>query len=100
MGQQFFAVLRDEISVHIPSFKLWVARQFEEEVNVGVQPNNLGERKADVPSEWGKQHIQKNISMAYALSTKYFLLGITLRKNKIKRKNPLHHHYTSAHNTM
>lgn len=42
MRQQFFTVLRDEISVHVPCFELRVARQAEEEVNVGVQSDNLG----------------------------------------------------------
>jgi hypothetical protein len=44
-------VLRNEISVHIPSFKLWVARQAEQEVNVGAQANDLEENKAPVPTE-------------------------------------------------
>lgn len=76
-------MLRDEISVHVPSYKLRVARQAEEEVNVGVQADDLGGEQSHVPTEWGKQHIQKYILMA---SAKRFLPGTTLRKTK--QKNP------------
>lgn len=74
-------------------------------------PTIWEENKAHVPSEWGKRHVQKIVSMASALCTKYFLLRTTLkenkkptkvppggnrttcRKNKTKQKNPLPHHY-------
>lgn len=41
-GQQVLVVLRDEVCVHVPSLKLWVAREPEQEVHVGAQANNLG----------------------------------------------------------
>lgn len=72
MGQQFFAVLRDEISVHVPSFKLWVARQFEEEVNVGVQPNNLRGKKKPMSPVSGENNVFRKTFLWHLL----FLLSI------------------------
>lgn len=48
-------VLRDEVSVHISSFELWVARQPEQEVHIGAQADNLGREANLGPAECGKQ---------------------------------------------
>lgn len=60
-GQQCLVVLRDEVSVHISSFELWVARQPEQEVHIGAQADNLEREANPGPAEYGKQHIQKSI---------------------------------------
>lgn len=54
LGQQLLAVLRDEISVHVPSSEVRVASQAEEEVNVGLQPDNLGRESSPRPRWVGK----------------------------------------------
>lgn len=58
-GQQVLVVLRDEVSVYIPSFKLGVAGEPEQEVHIGTQANNLGREANQVPAEHRKQHIQE-----------------------------------------
>lgn len=40
--QQVLVVLRDEVRVHVPSLKLWVAGEPEQEVHVAAQADNLG----------------------------------------------------------
>lgn len=60
-GQECLVVLRDEVSVHISSFELWVARQPEQEVHIGAQADNLGREANLGPAECGKQYIQKSI---------------------------------------
>lgn len=41
LGEQLLIVLGDEAGGHIPRLKLWVARQTQQEVNIGVEAYDL-----------------------------------------------------------
>ena len=42
-GEQLFRVLGNEIGVHVAGLELWVRGQVDEELEVGVETNNLRE---------------------------------------------------------
>lgn len=48
-GEEVGVVLRDEASAHVPGLKLRVARQTEQEVNVGVKPHDLKVERKEQP---------------------------------------------------
>ena len=68
-------MLRDEVSVHVPSLKLRVAGQAEEEVDVGVQPDNLEREQSRVPSEWGNNTFRKTSAWLLPLLLSIFYYG-------------------------
>lgn len=60
-GQQCRVVLRDEVSVHISSFELWVARQPEQEVNIGAQADNLRREQSRVLLNMERTYSEKHL---------------------------------------
>lgn len=44
--EQLLVMLRDEAGVNVARLELWVARQVEQEVDVGAESHNLAERGA------------------------------------------------------